>query len=50
MRDLAILTQRYEIKAAAAFDMFPQTSKIETVVLLSKLSNCDIGKNKRFCF
>ena len=50
MRDLAILTQHYEIKAAAAFDMFPQTSKIEMVVLLSKLSNCDIGKNKRFCF
>lgn len=50
MRDLAILTQRYEIKAAAAFDMFPQTSKIEMAVLLSKLSNCDIGKNKRFCF
>ena len=36
MRDLAILTQRYEIKAAAAFDMFPQTSKIEMVVLLEK--------------
>ena len=36
MRDLAILTQRYEIKAAAAFDMFPQTSNIEMVVLLEK--------------
>lgn len=36
MRDLTVLTRRYEIKAAAAFDMFPQTSKIETAVLLEK--------------
>lgn len=36
MRDLKVLTQNYTIAEAVFFDMFPQTSKIETGILLRK--------------
>lgn len=36
MRDLKVLTQNYTIAEAVFFDMFPQTSKIETGVLLRR--------------
>lgn len=35
-RDLAAMSERYNIANAAAVDMFPRTSHVETVVLLSK--------------
>jgi tRNA/tmRNA/rRNA uracil-C5-methylase (TrmA/RlmC/RlmD family) len=35
-RDLGLLKNAYEIKAAAAFDMFPQTANVETVVVLKR--------------
>ena len=36
MRDLKVLTQNYTIAEAVFFDMFPQTSKIETGILLRR--------------
>lgn len=33
-RDVKILSQKYEIKRVAAFDMFPQTTHVETLVVL----------------
>ena len=36
MRDLKVLTQNYTIAEAVFFDMFPQTSKIETGILLKR--------------
>jgi 23S rRNA (uracil1939-C5)-methyltransferase len=35
-RDLAILAPRYMLRVAEAFEMFPQTSHVESVVLLEK--------------
>lgn len=37
-RDMQLLTQYYEVKEIQPVDMFPQTTHIETVCLLSKLS------------
>lgn len=36
-RDLSILEQSYNLVSAAPFDLFPRTSHVETVVLLSKV-------------
>lgn len=38
-RDLKILAKDYEIKKVTPVDLFPHTPHVETVVLLSKLSN-----------
>ncbi|MGM0607355.1 MAG: class I SAM-dependent RNA methyltransferase [Candidatus Muiribacteriota bacterium] len=35
-RDLKLLTQKYNVKEVASFDMFPQTSHFETVAILNK--------------
>jgi 23S rRNA (uracil1939-C5)-methyltransferase len=35
-RDLAILEPRYDVRAVEMFEMFPQTSHVESVVLLEK--------------
>ena len=38
-RDVLIFsTHGYELKTAAALDMFPRTSHVETVVLMSRVS------------
>ena len=36
-KDLKILTKEYQIKKVQPFDMFPQTSNVETVVILQKI-------------
>lgn len=35
-KNLAVLQEKYEVKAVKPFDMFPQTQHVETVVKLSK--------------
>ncbi|MDZ7613480.1 MAG: hypothetical protein U5K51_07060 [Flavobacteriaceae bacterium] len=35
-RDLALMSDRYEIAATQAVDMFPQTHHVENVVLLKR--------------
>ena len=37
-RDLGKLLDKYSIKEVKAFDMFPQTDEVETVVLLEKIN------------
>ena len=37
-KDLAVLQKKYQIDLVRAYDMFPQTPHVETVALLSKLS------------
>jgi len=36
-RDLKALAERFRVAACEAFDMFPQTAHVETVVTLSRL-------------
>jgi 23S rRNA (uracil1939-C5)-methyltransferase len=38
-RDLKILSEKYAVETVQPFDMFPQTSHVETVVLLKRISN-----------
>ena len=38
-RDVAGLSQKYEILSITPFDMFPQTKHLETVVVLNKRNN-----------
>jgi len=35
-RDLKLLAPAYDVRSVAAFEMFPQTSHVETVVLLER--------------
>ena len=37
-RDLKMILNKYSIKIVKAFDMFPQTDEVETVVLLEKIN------------
>ncbi|MBV9948044.1 MAG: methyltransferase [Myxococcales bacterium] len=43
-RDLAILAPAYEVRSVSTFEMFPQTSHVETVVMLARRRGAAAGR------